>query len=257
MPLSHFTVTLPSASTALICGGALAGPWFYSFNHWLLALTVRLFPLTDPHMNFAEFFMHNRLVSGFVFAAATYYFWSLRDDRSEWRRARILEAIAACIAAVIFTLALRPFVGTLPPCRTPGFQELFPPYLWRFGSGNSFPSHSTLVYFVMAAGLWPLSRKCSAILCAWVLLAVSLPRVYVGGHYPTDVLASVVMALAFLWLAWRAGESRWGIRSLDRIAMSGSWIELAIFFWLFELGEGFRGSGELVIWIVRKVLRVS
>jgi hypothetical protein len=166
-------------------------------------------------------------VSGFAFAAATYYFWSLRDDRTEWRRARILEAIVACIAAVLFTLALRPFVGTLPPCRTPGFQELFPPYLWRFGSGNSFPSHSTLVYFVMAAGLWPLSRKCSAI------------------------------ALAFLWLAWRAGESRRGIRWLDRVLMSGSWIELAIFLWLFELGEGFRASGELVIWFVRKVLHVS
>jgi membrane-associated phospholipid phosphatase len=257
MPVHHSSLVLPSVLTALICSGACAGPWFFAFNHWILAALVRLFPLTDPHMNLAEFFMHNRLVSGFVFAAAVYYFWSLRDERTEWRRARIIEAIVACLAAVAVTLAVRPFIGTLPPCRTPGFQELFPPYLWRFGSGNSFPSHSTLVYFVIAAGLWPLSRKCSAILCAWVLLAISLPRVYVGGHYPTDVVASVVIAIAFLWIAWRAGESRLGIRLLDRVASAGSWIEVAMFFWLFELGEGFRSAGELAMWVIRKVLHVS
>jgi len=256
--LIHFpSLPLPSALTVSIFSSFFAGPWFFAFNHWFLAGLVRFFPLTDPHMNLAEFFMHNRLVSGFVFSAAVYYFWSLRDERTEWRRARIIEAITACLAAVAVTLAVRPFIGTLPPCRTPGFQELFPQYLWRFGSGNSFPSHSTLVYFVIAAGLWPLSRKCSAILCAWVLLAISLPRVYVGGHYPTDVVASVVIAIAFLWIAWRAGESRLGIRLLDRVASAGSWIEVAMFFWLFELGEGFRSAGELAMWVIRKVLHVS
>jgi membrane-associated phospholipid phosphatase len=254
MPFSDPSLTLPAALTASIFGSSFVGPWFYAFNHRILAGLVRLLPFTDWRMNLAQFFMFNRLVSGFVFAAAVYYFWSLRDERTEWRRARILEAIAACVVAVIFTLALRPFVGALPPSQTPEFQGLFPPYLWTSGEGNSFPSHSTLVYFVMSAGLWPLSRRISAILCAWVLLAVSLPRVYIGGHYPTDVLASVAIALAFLWVAWRAGESRWGIRLLDRIALGGPWIELAIFFWLFELGEGFRSAGELVLWFVRKVL---
>jgi membrane-associated phospholipid phosphatase len=256
MPFSELSLILPAALTASIFSSFFAWPWFYALNHWLLAGLVRLFPFTDPRMNLAQFFMENRLVSGFVFAAAVYYFWSLRDERTEWRRARILEAIAACVAAVIFTLALRPFVGALPPSQTPEFQGLFPPYLWTSGEGNSFPSHSTLVYFVMSAGLWPLSRRISAILCAWVLVAVSLPRVYIGGHYPTDVLASVAIALAFLWIAWRAGESRWGIQLLDRIALGGPWVELAIFFWLFELGEGFHSVGELVFWLVRRVLHV-
>ena len=253
MSFSHPSLILPTALSASILSSFFAGPWFFAFNHWLLAGLVRLFPLRDPRMNLAQFFMDNRLVSGFVFAAAVYYFWSLRDERTEWRRARILEAIAACVAAVIFSLALRPFVGALPPSQTPEFQGLFPAYLWTSGEGNSFPSHSTLVYFVMSAGLWPVSRRISAILCAWVLLAVSLPRVYIGGHYPTDVLASVTIALAFLWIAWRVGESRWGIRLLDRIALGGSWIELAIFFWLFEVGEGFRSAGEIVMWLVRRV----
>lgn len=205
-------------------------------------------------MNFAEYFIHNHLISGFVFAAACFCYWSLRDERTSWRRARILEASVACMAAVIFTLVLRPFIGAPSPARVAGFQELYPPYLWNFGSGNSLPSHSTLVYCTIAAGLWPINRKVSAVLCAWVLLAVSLPRVYIGGHYPSDVAASMLVAIAFLWMAWRAGATRWGADLLERVANGGFWIELAVFLWLFELGEAFRSVGEIAISVVRLVL---
>src|ERR1700733_6421054 len=122
MSLFDSNMILPAVPAASIWSFVSAAPWFFAFNHWLLAGLVRLFPLTDPRMNLAQFFMNNRLVSGFVFAAACYYFWSLRDERTEWRRARIIESIAACVAAVLFSLALRPFVGALPPCQTPEFQ---------------------------------------------------------------------------------------------------------------------------------------
>lgn len=249
-----------SVPSALICSDFLAGPWFFKFNYRLLALMVRWFPLTDARMNLAEFFIQNHLVSGWVFAAATYYFWSLRDERTAWRRARIIEAAVACVAAVLLTLAFRPFIGAPSPTFVPEFQQLFPPYLWDFGSGNSLPSHSTLVYFVVAAGLWPIHRKCSAILCGWVLVSVSLPRIYIGGHYPTDVLASVVIGAAVLWAAWRVGESRWGSKLLDRVVGvgpggGGLWIELAMFLWLFEIGEAFRSGGEIAMLLARRILR--
>ncbi|MGA8074721.1 MAG: phosphatase PAP2 family protein [Candidatus Acidiferrales bacterium] len=248
---------LPTSLLGSLSCSSLSGPRFFKINHWLLATLFRLFPFTDFRMNLAQFFIYNRLVSGFVFAAACYYFWSLRDERTAWRRARIIELTVACIAAVLATLALRPFIGALPPSRDSGFQQLFPPYLWDIGSGNSFPSHSTLVYFVMAAGLWPISRKVSAILCGWVLLAVSLPRVYIGGHYPSDVAASLVIGLVALWIAWRAGESRRAIRVLDRVASGGMWVELAMFWWLFEAGEGFRSTGEIAKFLVRRVLNIG
>lgn len=242
--------------TPAICFIFSAGPWFYKFNHWLLAALIRLFPFTDARMDLAQFFMSNRLVSGFAFAAACYYFWSLRDDRTAWRRARIIEASAACLSAALLMLAIRPFIGALAPARAPEYQQLFPPYLWEMGSGNSFPSHSTLVYFTIAAGLWPIQRKISAILCAWVLLAISLPRVYIGGHYPTDVLASVVIAIAVLWLMWRVGETRLGARTLDHLTGGAMWVELAMFLWLFELGESFRSALEIAKLFVHHVLHM-
>jgi membrane-associated phospholipid phosphatase len=241
----------------IVCSGCAAAPWFYALNHWLLAALFRLFPHTDARMNLAQFFIHNRLASEVWFAVACYYFWSLRDEQSEWRRARILEASAACLTAAIVMLAVRPFIGSVPPSRAPEFQQLFPPYLWDFSSGNSFPSHSTLVYLVMAGGLWPINRRLSAALCGWALLTVSLPRVYMGGHYPTDVFGSIIIAAVVLALGRRVGASRAGAQLLDRLSSAGSWIEIAMFLWFFELGDGFHSALEIGAFIVRRVFRIA
>ncbi len=85
----------------------------------------------------------------------------------------------------------------------PTFQGLYTRYLWNTGTADCFPSHSTLIYFTVAAGFWPLSRWVSLILSAAVQGMISLPRVYVGGHYPIDVLASLLLTLLILPLAWR------------------------------------------------------
>lgn len=240
---------------ASVFGRLDAGPWLFELNHWLLATMVRLFPHTDERMNLAQFFIHNRLVSGWVFAAACYFFWYMRDERTDWRRARIIEASVACVLGEVAGVVLRQFIGASAPARTAGFQQLFPPYLWNWGTGDSFPSDSTLVYFTIAAGLWPINRTCSAILCAWTLLGVSLPRVYLGGHYPSDVAGAVLISAAVLLTVWKVGATRWAAALTQRVTTGGNWMQLVVFAWLFELGDGFHSAGEIAIGIWRLVLR--
>ena len=80
--------------------------------------------------------------------------------------------------------------------------DLPPPSLFSSSplNENCFPSHSTLICLIVAIGLLPLHRKIGAILIAFVLVAISLPRIYVGGHYPIDVAASAVLAVACYWV---------------------------------------------------------
>jgi len=223
---------------------AILGPILPTWNYWLLEHLFRDFPHTDARMNFAEFFIYDPLVSAWPFALAFYMAWRADDEKTQWRRGQLIEIFAASAGATLVSLALRQWLGAPAPSHDRDFQALFPRYLWKFGNENSFPSHSTLIYFLVAAGFWPMARKWSAVLMIWVLLAISLPRVYMGGHYPTDVLSSVLLGLGFLWIAHRVAPFAQSV--ISRIASGGMWTEAFLFLWLFELAEGFRSAGDII-----------
>ena len=59
----------------------------------------------------------------------------------------------------------------------------------------SFPSGHATILFALAAALYPINRKAS-LWCAGGALVVSIARVFVGVHWPTDVIAGAVLGIA-------------------------------------------------------------
>jgi|tagenome__1003787_1003787.scaffolds.fasta_scaffold20708806_1 membrane-associated phospholipid phosphatase len=53
---------------------------------------------------------------------------------------------------------------------------------------NSFPSDHVMIFFALGTGLWSINRKVGAITFVWTLIVVGLPRIYLGIHYPSDVI---------------------------------------------------------------------
>lgn len=190
-----------------------------------------------------------------MFAAAFYLYWSIDDSWTELRRGRLVQAVAALVLAVLISLVVRPWIAWPAPALNPSFRPLYPSYFWGNGSPDSFPSHSTLAYFTIAAGLWPLSRRVSLALSGAVLGLVVLPRVYVGGHYPVDVVAALALTAGALPLAWRwhlpQPLAKWLIEKGPRTAGR----ELLLILFVFELGEGFKGSTYLLANIRHYLLR--
>ena len=83
------------------------------------------------------------------------------------------------------------------------FEELFP--LVYEGDPNSFPSGHTCAAF--AAGMiWlrALPWKWGRIAAAALAVCMGLSRLYVGVHYPTDVLAGAVIGALCAWAVWKA-----------------------------------------------------
>ncbi len=213
--------------------------WFPEFNRAILEVLFHLVRHTALRVTVAEYLVEIPLFSSWVYAAVFYFFWRLEDDRTIWRRVRLLEVVLACLLSVLLTLLLRPWVGWPAPVNVPVFQSLYPAYIWGHGAKNCFPSHSTLVYFLVAIGMWPFSRRLTLFLVVLVLATISFPRIYIGGHYPIDVVASVVLALLTSWMVRSYCRRPKVFAWLVRAASAGLVSELLLFFWLFELAEGF------------------
>jgi len=96
----------------------------------------------------------------------------------------------------------------------------------------------------------------SICLAAFALAAISFPRMYLGGHYPIDVLFSCGLGIAMLAATscWRTPDSlnHWLTREGTGTAIR-DWL---VFLWLFELGEGFRGV-EFMAGLIRELQRRS
>ncbi len=65
------------------------------------------------------------------------------------------------------------------------------------GSGRAFPSGHTAIFFSLAFAFYGTKYFWPFLILATL---ASIARIYVGVHYPTDVLASIVIAAVMVWL---------------------------------------------------------
>lgn len=228
-------------------------PWFAAWNHRVLETLFRLIPHSQTADDRFGDLISNPFWGTWIFAVFFFRAWAIDDEKQSFRRNLLFETVLAVTVAFVVTILIRPFERWPAPVLSPAFQPLFPRYLWGEGMWNCFPSHSTLVYFTVAAGFWWLNRGLGVCLSLFALAVVSLPRVYLGGHYPVDVLFSCILGVGILGVARRwhlpAAISCWLVRKGKGTVVR----DCLLFLWVFELGEGFRGT-EFMAAALRRLL---
>jgi undecaprenyl-diphosphatase len=71
--------------------------------------------------------------------------------------------------------------------------------LLRYGANNSFPSAHAAIFAALSASTFYMHRKLS-ILVGILALLIGFSRVYVGVHYPLDVIAGFAIGIVISWL---------------------------------------------------------
>ncbi|GAA1070917.1 MULTISPECIES: phosphatase PAP2 family protein [Kitasatospora] len=107
--------------------------------------------------------------------------------------ARALAAPVVVVAAYAADTVFKSAVEEVRPCRQLAVRATLEGCP---AAGDwSFPSNHTVIAFAAAAALWTADRRLGAVaLVAAVLMGAS--RVWVGVHYPHDVLAGAVIGVA-------------------------------------------------------------
>ncbi|MGW5515533.1 phosphatase PAP2 family protein [Nocardia africana] len=127
-----------------------------------------------------------------VFAVLMVIGWWLarrRDDRS---MALALLAPVSVVIAYLVAEVVKVIVAEPRPCR--GVPAAYIIETCPAPSDYSFPSGHTTTAAATVAALYLLNRRLGWI-TAVLAVVLAFSRVYVGGHYPHDVVASAILAI--------------------------------------------------------------
>jgi undecaprenyl-diphosphatase len=147
------------------------------------------------------------LLKGGVFMALVWWAWTRRDggDASE-RRSYLLSALVVSVVAVVLARLL---AHSLPfrdrPLYAPGFA-FTPPYgaeELELESWSAFPSDHAVLFFALATGLIFAWRRLGLFALFYAAFGICLPRLYLGEHWPTDILAGAAIGAGLGWLGAR------------------------------------------------------
>ncbi len=226
------------------------------FNMWFIRQLARFlgrYPLFDLGVESA---IRHHVLGGFWFAACVFVFWmkGARPGQQKVRQ-RVLTILFGSSLAIVLTLPAAEVVSWLPPSRYPRVAHFYPYYLLPNIKDNSFPSQSTALYAAVAAGIFSLHKVVSSALWVGVGLIVGLPRLYVGGHYPSDVFVGSILGVLGYFCARTFLEpslSPYLARLFEQKTWQRVMGELIVFVWILQTGVEFRE----VVWIENILLRI-
>jgi len=190
------------------------------------------------------------VLGGLWYAGALFLFWmqGAQPGQKNVRQRTLTIALGSLIAVLLTVVAARA-VSWAPPSAHPALAGLYPEDFPVNLNATSFPSQSTALYTAVAAGIYSFRRTLGVWAWVGVGVLVALPRMYLGGHYLTDVLAGFVAGLGGYWVAMllEASAVSWCETAFEYAW--GHWqrtlAEVAVFLWILQVATEFRH----VVWI--------
>lgn len=136
----------------------------------------------------------NGLLKGGAIMALFWYAWFRADDERDRR------SIVATLLAALVAMASARLLATFLPHRARPVHEDALDFELPHGrlestleGWSSFPSDYAVLFFTLSVGLFFVSRPLGSLALLHTLVVISLPRIYLGLHYPTDILAGALL----------------------------------------------------------------
>jgi|SRR5580704_12754266 undecaprenyl-diphosphatase len=134
-----------------------------------------------------------------LFVALIWWAWFDESHRAHFQEARE-KIVASLIGGMLCVGLVRIMVLVLPfrqrPMSTPSLGLTFPIAAEGWGNWSSFPSDHAALFSLLTVCLFSISRRLGLVALVDTVFLICLPRIFVGVHYPTDLIAGALMGIA-------------------------------------------------------------
>lgn len=155
----------------------------------------------DLHNRFLWDVAINPLFRGFPIFFSIVALWFSGDCIK--RRSRMLAGLlATCLATILSVWVQYHITPHIRPLMDPALHLNIADPQWAavFGREGSFPSDTCTLFFSLAAIIFLENRLVGCLCFLWVLVIIGGVRVVFGWHYPSDIVGSLILGPACVYL---------------------------------------------------------
>ena len=193
--------------------------------------------------NLMVIFVSNNLIKSIPIVSAIWYFWFLKSPNKCDNQNTIIATLIAGLTGLVTARAL---ALTLPFRLRPmheGSLNLQLPFGFERQSlhgWSSFPSDHAVLFFALSTGIFFISRRVGWALFLYTIVFTAFPRLYVGLHYPTDLLGGMIFGALWASLIIRLFKKSNALLAVIRASEDHPQFFYPVFgFLLFQLSEMF------------------
>jgi len=197
------------------------------------------------------FLSSSNLLKGGVIVGMIWWVWFGHEDVRR-KRAVLLATLIASVPALMVAKILTLVTFRTRPLNEPALSLHIPHTVtvtdWK--QFSSFPSDHAVLFFAMAAGILIASRRAGWLALFYVSMFICLPRMYLGVHYATDILAGAAIGVIPVCLAnlprIRESMTGWALKWLDASPSSFYFLAFLVLYLVVELFDPVIEVGKFI-----------
>lgn len=243
---------MPFIETGKLLASVGTNPgWPNSFD-FRIEQSLNQFALKSPFLNGCM----SLLVRSFLFRGGVLLSWIwyvLFDSKRPGQLRKGAELlVGTMLLSILYMPVVRIVAYLLPfrarPIATPALHFVLPVKdVAGAVNWSAFPSDHALLFSALATGIFFVSRRAGILAYLWVAIAICLPRLYVGFHWPTDILAGAVLGVALASVSLVPGFRRWTKRVIcSQYTLYPAPCYAILFLYTFGVGTQFADAFNLI-----------